>query len=178
VAHSHCKESSQSFQEISEDLFLLSSICHQILQNQLATRLNSMSQLEVVEAEGKEKLEPNIVYIAKGGFHLKLKKIGTNYYIETSPEPSNVLHIPSVDVMVSSVAENFGRDTLGVIMTGMGSDGLQGLRMVKEKGGAVIAQDRDSCVVYGMPRSVVEAGLADEVVPLDEIAEYIVRYCK
>lgn len=144
----------------------------------LATRLDSMSQLEVVEAEGKEKLEPNIVYIAKGGFHLKVKKIGTNYYIETSPEPSNVLHIPSVDVMVSSVAENFGRDTLGVIMTGMGSDGLQGLRMVKEKGGAVIAQDKDSCVVYGMPRSVVEAGLADEVVPLDEIAECIVRYCK
>ncbi len=144
----------------------------------LATRLNTMSQLEVIEVEGKEKVEPNIVYIAKGGFHLKIKKVGTNYYIETTTEPSNVLHIPSVDVMTASVAENFGSDALGVIMTGMGSDGLVGLRKLKEKGGAVIAQDKDSCVVYGMPRAVVEAGIADEVVPLDDIASYIMKYCK
>lgn len=144
----------------------------------LATRLNSMSQLEVIEVEGKEKVEPNVVYIAKGGFHLKIKKVGTNYYIETSTEPSNILHIPSVDVMTASVAENYGSDALGVIMTGMGSDGLIGLKKLKEKGGAVIAQDRDSCVVYGMPRAVVEAGIADDVVPLDDIASYIMKYCK
>ncbi|MEF3255626.1 MAG: chemotaxis response regulator protein-glutamate methylesterase [Deferribacterales bacterium] len=144
----------------------------------LATRLDSMSQLTVVETEGKEKLEPNVVYIAKGGFHLKIKKVSSNYYIENSTEPSNVLHIPSVDVMVSSVAENFGRDALGVIMTGMGNDGLIGLRKLKEKGGAVVAQDKDSCVVYGMPRAVIEAGLADEIVPLDNIAAQIMRYCK
>lgn len=144
----------------------------------LATRLNSMSQLEVIEVEGKEKVEPNVVYIAKGGFHLKIKKVGTNYYIETSAEPSNILHIPSVDVMTASVAENYGSDALGVIMTGMGSDGLIGLKKLKEKGGAVIAQDRDSCVVYGMPRAVVEAGIADDVVPLDDIASYIMKYCK
>jgi two-component system chemotaxis response regulator CheB len=144
----------------------------------LATRLNAMSQLEVIEVEGKEKVDPNVVYIAKGGFHLKIKKVGSNYYIETTTEPSNVLHIPSVDVMISSVADNFGRDALGVIMTGMGSDGLIGMRKLKEKGGAVIAQDKDSCVVYGMPRAVVEAGLADEVVSLDDIASYIMKYCK
>lgn len=144
----------------------------------LATRLNAMSQLEVIEVEGKEKVEPNVVYIAKGGFHLKIKKVGTNFYIETSTEPSNVLHIPSVDVMTASVAENYGADALGVIMTGMGSDGLNGLKKLKERGGAVIAQDKDSCVVYGMPRAVVEAGIADEVVPLDDIASQIMRYCK
>ncbi|MCA1927396.1 MAG: chemotaxis response regulator protein-glutamate methylesterase [Calditerrivibrio sp.] len=144
----------------------------------LATRLNSMSQLEVIEVEGKEKVEPNIVYIAKGGFHLKIKKVASNYYIETSTEPSNVLHIPSVDVMTSSVAESYGRDTLGVIMTGMGSDGLIGLKKVKEKGGAIIAQEKDSCVVYGMPRAVVDAGIADEIVDLDSIASSIMKYCK
>lgn len=144
----------------------------------LANRLNSISQLSVIEAQGKEKIEPNVVYIAKGGFHLKIKKVGTNYYTEVTNEPSNTLHIPSVDVMVTSVAENFGRDALAVIMTGMGSDGLNGAKLLKSKGGAVIAQDKDSCVVYGMPRSIVEEGLADEVVSLEEIPNTIVTYCK
>lgn len=144
----------------------------------LANRLNTLSQLTVVEAQGKEKLEPNTVYIAKGGFHLKIKKIGTNYYTEVTNEPSNMLHIPSVDVMIDSVAENFGRDALGVIMTGMGSDGLKGLQKLKGLGGAVIAQNQETCVVYGMPRAVVEAGIADEVVPLEAIPNFIVSYCK
>lgn len=143
----------------------------------LANRLNSLSQLTVVEAQGKEKLEPNTVYIAKGGFHLKIKKVGSNYYTEVTNEPSNVLHIPSVDIMVESVAESFGRDGLGVIMTGMGSDGLKGLQKLKTLGGAVIAQNQETCVVYGMPRAVVEAGIADEVVPLEAIANAIVNYC-
>lgn len=146
--------------------------------NSLANRLNSMSRLTVVEAQGKEKLEPNVVYIAKGGFHLKIKKIGTNYYTEVTTEPSGMLHVPSVDVMIQSVADNFGKDAVGVIMTGMGSDGLKGLTSLKRMGGAVIAQDKDSCVVYGMPRSVVEAGIADEVVPLEGIADAIAAYCK
>lgn len=143
----------------------------------LANRLNSLSQLTVVEAQGKEKLEPNTVYIAKGGFHLKIKKVGPNYYTEVTNEPSNVLHIPSVDIMVESVAESFGKDGLGVIMTGMGSDGLKGLQKLKKLGGAVIAQNQETCVVYGMPRAVVEAGIADEVVPLEAIANTIVSYC-
>lgn len=146
--------------------------------NSLASRLNTLSQLTVVEAQGKEKLEPNVVYIAKGGFHLKIKKIGSNYYTEVTSEPQNMLHIPSVDVMVDSVADNFGRDALGVIMTGMGSDGLKGLTKLKSMGGAVIAQNQETCVVYGMPRSVVEANIADVVVPLESIADTIVSYCK
>lgn len=144
----------------------------------LAQRLNALSSLTVIEAQGKEKLEPNVVYIAKGGFHLKLRKMGSNYYTELSEEPSEVLHIPSVDVMVQSVAETFGGDALGVIMTGMGSDGQKGLSMLKSRGGHVIAQDEESCIVYGMPRSVVEAGIADDIVPLDNIADLIMQSCK
>lgn len=144
----------------------------------LAQRLNSLSSLTVVEAQGKEKLEPNVVYVGKGGFHLKLRRMGSNYYIELTDEPSNVLHIPSVDEMVSSVADNFGKSALGVIMTGMGSDGLKGLKKLKSKGGYIIAQDEKSCIVYGMPRAVVEADIADEVVPLENIAESIMRNSK
>lgn len=144
----------------------------------LANRLNALSKLTVVEAQGKEKLEPNVVYIAKGGFHLKVRKIGSNYYTEVTEEPKNVLHIPSVDVMVSSAVDCIGGNGLGVIMTGMGSDGKEGLSKLKSKGGIVIAQDEATCVVYGMPRAVVEANLADEVVPLDKIAERIEYYSK
>lgn len=144
----------------------------------LAQRLDSLSKVTVVEAQGKEQLEPNTVYIAKGGIHLKLKKVGMHYYTELSTEPAGSLHIPSVDVTAASVAENVGKDALGVIMTGMGSDGMKGLQLLKLKGGSVVAQNEASCVVYGMPRAVVEAKIADEVVPLEEIYQRIVAYCK
>jgi two-component system chemotaxis response regulator CheB len=144
----------------------------------LAQRLDSLSKLKVIEAQGKEQLEPNTVYVAKGGMHLKLKKMGAHYYTDVAPEPSNSLHIPSVDVTVASVAESFGKDALGVIMTGMGSDGMKGLKLLKLKGGNVVAQDEQSCVVYGMPRAVVENNIHDEVVPLNDIYQRIIAYCK
>jgi two-component system chemotaxis response regulator CheB len=80
--------------------------------------------------------------------------------------------------MVGSVADTFGNAALGVIMTGMGSDGLKGLTKLKSKGGYIIAQDEKSCIVYGMPRAVVEAGIADEIVPLEKIAESIMTNAK
>lgn len=144
----------------------------------LAARLNTLSKVEVVEAQGKEKLEPNVVYIAKGGYHLKFKKVGPSVYTELSTEPSNVFNIPGVDVMVDSIAELYGRECLGVIMTGMGSDGCKGLTNLKRIGGTIIAQNEPSCIVYGMPRAVVEAGIADEIVPLDEIAARIAYHVK
>lgn len=144
----------------------------------LANRLDGLSKLTVVEVSEKEKLEPNVVYIAKGGLHLTFKKVGTGVYTDLSPEPSDYFNIPSVDVMVNSAAEIYKDDCLGVIMTGMGADGTKGLRNLKNVGGTVIAQDEQSCIVYGMPRSVVEAGIADEIVPLDEIAERIVFHTK
>lgn len=144
----------------------------------LASRLNTLSKVEVVEAQGKEKLEPNVVYIAKGGYHLKFKKVGPSVYTELSTEPSNVFNIPGVDVMVDSIAELYGKECLGVIMTGMGSDGCKGLTNLKRMGGTIIAQNEPSCIVYGMPRAVVEAGIADEIVPLDEIAARITYHVK
>lgn len=144
----------------------------------LAARLNTLSKVEVVEAQGKEKLEPNVVYIAKGGYHLKFKKVGPSVYTELSTEPSNVFNIPGVDVMVDSIAELYGKECLGVIMTGMGSDGCKGLTNLKRMGGTIIAQNEPSCIVYGMPRAVVEAGIADEIVPLDEIAARITYHVK
>ena len=104
--------------------------------------------------------------------------MGSNYYIELADQPANVLHIPSVDVMTQAVTDTFRGDALGVIMTGMGSDGLKGLTSLKNNGGYIIAQDEASCIVYGMPRAVVEAGIADEIVPLDSIANSIMKNCK
>ncbi|MDE7168581.1 MAG: chemotaxis response regulator protein-glutamate methylesterase [Mucispirillum sp.] len=144
----------------------------------LAVRLNALSKVEVVEAQGKEKLEPNVVYIAKGGYHLTFKKVGPSVYTELSSEPSNVFNIPGVDVMVDSIAEIYGKECLGVIMTGMGSDGCKGLSGLKKMGGTIIAQNEPTCIVYGMPRAVVDAGIADEIVPLDEIAARITYHVK
>ena len=100
----------------------------------LAQRLNSLSKLTVLEAHREEQLEPNHVYVAKGGTHLKIKKMGPHFYTEVTTEPSTTLHIPSVDVTAASVAETYGKDALGVIMTGMGSDGMKGLQLLKLKG--------------------------------------------
>jgi len=144
----------------------------------LAQRLDTLSKLTVLEAQGKEKLEPNHVYIAKGGTHMKIKRVGGHLYTDVGTEPSTTLHIPSVDVTTASVAEVCGRDALGVIMTGMGADGMKGLQLLKLKGGSVLAQDEPSCIVYGMPRAVIDAGYQDEIVPLTEIYQRIIAHVK
>ena len=144
----------------------------------LANRLNTMSKVTVIEAQGKEKLEPGVVYIAKGGIHLTFKKVGANVYTDLSPETSNCFNIPSVDVMVESIADIYRNECLGVIMTGMGADGSKGLTKLKQMGGTIISQDEASCIVYGMPKAVIDAGIADEIVPLEEIASRIIYHCK
>ncbi|MDR0454309.1 MAG: chemotaxis response regulator protein-glutamate methylesterase [Deferribacteraceae bacterium] len=144
----------------------------------LAMRLASMSKVKVVEAQGGEQVQPNWVYIAKGGKQMVIRRTPGGGVIELKPEDPNLLHNPSVDVMVNSVAEQFGKDSLGVIMTGMGNDGAKGLTTLKNKGGFVVSQDEASCIVYGMPRAVVEAGIADEIVTLDDIAGRITFHCK
>ena len=142
----------------------------------LATRLNSLSKLTVIEAQGKEKLEPGVVYIAKGGMHLTFKKVGAHVYTDISPEPTNCFNIPSVDVMVDSITEIYGRECLGVIMTGMGSDGSKGLAKLKQAGGTIIAQDEASCIVFGMPCEAIKAGGVDEVVSLQNIAKAVMDF--
>jgi two-component system chemotaxis response regulator CheB len=136
----------------------------------LAERLNTLSRLRVVEAEPGMRLEPGLVVIAAGGRHLTFRAGPSGVTVATPDEPSTTLHRPSVDVMFQSANEAFGGRVLAAVMTGMGRDGLEGARLIKRAGGRLLAQDEPSCVVYGMPRAVVEAGLADAVLPLDSLA--------
>jgi two-component system chemotaxis response regulator CheB len=140
----------------------------------LADRLNGMSSIEVREAENNEKPKNGVIYIAPGGFHMILKENGKEApSISISEEPNTTLHRPSVDVLINSVVDIYGKYAMGIIMTGMGKDGLEGIKKLKSLGGHCLAQNEESCIVYGMPRSVVEAGLADAIVPLENIAETI-----
>jgi len=140
----------------------------------LADRLNDLSEIKVKEAEHNDIVEAGTVYLAPGGYHMTVrKKSFISQVIEISENPSNTLHRPSVDVMMTSVVETYGRKTLGVIMTGMGKDGLEAIKLLKSTGGYSIAQDEDSCVVYGMPKAIVDANLADEIISLQRIAETI-----
>jgi two-component system, chemotaxis family, protein-glutamate methylesterase/glutaminase len=140
----------------------------------LSERLNGMSALEVKEAENDEQVRNGVVYIAPGGFHMKLiKKSGSSFAISITENPSDTLHCPSVDVMMDSVIDHYGKSTLGIIMTGMGKDGFEGIKKLKSLGGYCLAQDEESCVVYGMPKAIVDAGFADVIAPLENISEII-----
>lgn len=140
----------------------------------LADRLNSMCQLEVKEAVNDELARPGVVYIAPGGFHMKVRRnLHNDIQIVISEEPSSTLHRPSVDVMMDSVVTMYGRNTLGIIMTGMGKDGYEAVIELKKAGGYCIAQDEESCVVYGMPKAINDAGLSDIILPLEQIPEQV-----
>ena len=144
----------------------------------LADRLNSISAISVKEAENEEIIKAGWVYIAPGNFHMRVAPVsGGGKKIVLSQEPPVGNHRPAVNVMFDSVAQ-FGNDLVSVIMTGMGADGCEGMKKIKANGGYSIAQDEKSCVVYGMPKAVVDAGLADEVCPLNKIAEAIVEAVK
>ncbi len=139
-----------------------------------AERLNRLSKISVKEAQSGDKLEPGKAFIAPGAKHLYVKKLGTKYEIYVSEEPKSAIYKPSVDIMAESVSKNYHKRTLGVMLTGMGADGKKGFIEMKNKNRAIIiAQDENTCVVYGMPKAVVEAGIADFVLPIDEIGEKI-----
>lgn len=142
-----------------------------IFTHQLAERLNSLSAIRVKEAEEGDALRQGHVYIAPGDFHMAVELDAGKRIIRLNQGPPVNSCRPSVDVLFKSLAENFGNRTLGIIMTGIGQDGLSGCVELRKKGASIITQEKDSCVVYGMPRFVNEASLADETVPLDEIAE-------
>ncbi len=143
----------------------------------LAGRLNSHSCLQVVEAEEGVPLLAGWAYVAPGGHHLVFgagaDQAGPCLHLDDSP-PRGTLR-PAVDVSMAAAAALFGPRTLGVILTGMGSDGTEGFRAIRQAGGRTIAQDRASSMIYGMPRSVIEQGLADQVLPLDDIGAAIVH---
>lgn len=137
----------------------------------LADRLNQGSPLEVSEAKDGDILSVGRVLVAPGDFHLKVN--GRRVQLDMGPRRHGVR--PSVDTTLETAAACFGPAVLTSILTGMGEDGTEGARAVKAAGGLVLAEDESTCVVYGMPRSVVEHGLSDEVVPLDHMAAAIVR---
>ncbi len=142
----------------------------------LAKRLSSLGGPTVKEAERGERLAPGKFLVVPGAYHMQLKKIGSIVQVMLTEEPKDAIYHPSIDLTISSAAEVFGHKTLAVILTGMGKDGLEGVKKVKEKGGKVIAQDESTSVVYGMPKAVVESGLADKVVPIDKIADAIMSF--
>ena len=136
----------------------------------LAERLNSISNVIVKEAEHGEPIEPGKVLIAPGGKQMTFSNSSPRITAEISNEPMDILYRPSVDLMMTSAATAFNSPLLGIIMTGMGKDGIEGLKLIKSKGGYVISQDEESCVVYGMPRAALEEGVVDSVLSLNDIS--------
>lgn len=143
----------------------------------LAERLNSVSTLNVKEAEDGEILREGNAYVAPGDFQMIIKDAANGgLKIVLTCDPPMRGHRPAVNVTMNSLADTGCPAVIGVIMTGMGSDGSEGIRNIKgKKNGYIIAQDKDSCVVYGMPKSAVQTGAVDAVVPLSGIAEAIVK---
>ncbi|MCZ6680348.1 MAG: chemotaxis response regulator protein-glutamate methylesterase [Candidatus Poribacteria bacterium] len=141
----------------------------------LADRLNSLSQLTVKEAEPQEIVEPGKVLIAPGGQHMSVIKRGGKGVIRLSESPTDLHHTPSVDVMMTSVAEVYRQHAVGVILTGMGHDGLEGMTAIHQKKGLTLAQDESTSVIYGMPRACVEEGFVDQILPLDRVAETVIH---
>lgn len=139
-----------------------------------AKRLNGLSQIEVKEAEDKEPIKPGIAYIAPGSKNMKIKRFLKDMVIHID-EGENYIYKPSVDSLFLSCADLFESGTMGVILTGMGNDGLVGARELKRKKGVLIAQNEETCVVYGMPKVVVNENLADFVLPVQEIPKTIMR---
>lgn len=141
----------------------------------LAERLKQKSNIDVKEAAEGDLVEPGLALVAPGNFHMTIVPDGAHRRVVLNQDPPENSCRPAVDVLFRSVVERYGGTTLGVILTGMGQDGLRGCELVKDAGGQVIAQDEESSVVWGMPGFVAKAGLADRVLPLAEIAPDIVR---
>ena len=142
----------------------------------LATRLNELSELTVKEAADGELLQKGTVYIAKGGSQLRVAKKGNEYILAVTQEPARNALRPCADILYESLLESDYDDITCVVLTGMGKDGTVGIKQLNDKRNIyVIGQDASSCTVYGMPRALYEAGLADEVVPLDQVADAIIK---
>ena len=135
-----------------------------------AERLNKLCRITVKQAKDGDILEPGVAYLAPGGQQMLVEKKGGGAKIRIIPDDGRLNYRPCVDVTFGSIARNFPAKTLGVILTGMGADGKEGCRMMKQSGSVIWSQDEKSSVIYGMPMAVAKAGLTDEVLPLERIA--------
>jgi two-component system chemotaxis response regulator CheB len=140
-----------------------------------AERLDTLCRISVKEAKNGDSVLRGQALIAPGNYHTLLKRSGARYYVEVKEGPLVTRHRPSVDVLFRSAAAYAGKNAVGVIMTGMGDDGAKGMKEMKDAGAYNIAQDEDSCVVFGMPKEAIKLGAVDKVVPLDKIAGEVVR---
>ena len=143
--------------------------------NTFAMRLDAMSQLHVVEAKDGDLLEPGTCYIAPGGKQMIFEKVGVKVRVRIISDTGRVTYNPCVDVSFASLSQIYGDKVLAMILTGMGSDGCEGCTLLKRKGSVIWAQNEETCVVYGMPQAIVNANVADLVLPIEEIANCIVK---
>jgi two-component system chemotaxis response regulator CheB len=136
----------------------------------LAERLDARSTIPVREARHGDAVEPGQVLLAPAGIHTRIVRAEAGSAVSLEEEPSEALHRPSVDVLMASAADVYGPRALGVVLTGMGSDGTEGLRAIRGRGGLTLAEAEETCVIFGMPKSAIEAGVVERTVPLDRIA--------
>ncbi len=140
-----------------------------------AERLNDICAMKVKEAENGDVVGVGKVLVSPGNYHMLVKRSGARYYVEVKNGPLVTRHRPSVDVLFSSAAQSLGANAIGVILTGMGDDGTNGMKKMKDAGAENIAQDEKSCVVFGMPKCAIKIGAVDHVLPLDKIAPKIMQ---
>ncbi len=140
-----------------------------------AARLNDLSQISVKEAEDNDSVTPGTALLAPGNYHMILRRSGARYYVEVKTGPMVHHQRPAVDVLFKSTAKYAGANAIGVILTGMGADGAEGLLEMKKAGASTIAQDERSCVVFGMPKEAIKLGAADKVVSIEQVASEIIK---
>ncbi len=141
-----------------------------------ATRLNGICAMDVREAKDGDRLERGVALIAPGGLHMQLRKAVGQYYVQVLDGPPVNRHKPSVDVLFRSAADCAGRDVLGIIMTGMGDDGARGMKVLHDGGARTIAQNEETCVVFGMPKEAIKLQAVDDILPLESIARAILQF--
>ena len=146
-----------------------------VFTNSFAKRVNSLSAMDIIEAQDNDELRQGQALIAPGGRHMIVNKGPRGYFVRVKEGPPVNRHIPSVDVLFRSAANTLGPNALGVILTGMGDDGARGMREMKDAGALTIAQDEQSCVVFGMPKVAIEWGGLCRIVPLNSITDFIMR---
>lgn len=142
-----------------------------------AKRIDSLCKISVKEGEDGDTVIPGRAIIAPGNKHMLLKRSGARYYVEIKDGPLVSRHRPSVDVLFRSTARYAGKNAVGIIMTGMGDDGAKGMLEMHQNGAYTIAQDENSCVVFGMPKEAIQLGGVDKVLPLTHIPSYLLRIC-
>jgi two-component system chemotaxis response regulator CheB len=141
-----------------------------------AQRLNGICAMAVREAKDGDRLERGVALIAPGGLHMQLRKSGGQYFVHVVDGPPVNRHKPSVDVLFKSASECGGRDVLGIIMTGMGDDGARGMKVLHDHGARTIAQNEETCVVFGMPKEAIKLQAVDDILPLEQIAKAILQF--